>query len=282
VTIAQAALEQTEVETAYSVTRCYLTVLYAQEQLEVAKEVVRQLDFYRDAVEKAVKGEQKDAKAPPRDWTDLKVDKITVYFRLAENKQSDAAHGAERALAALREAMGLCPDLVLKLRNQHLFQADPLKLRKDELISLALCHRGEVIQTSNAVEVFTLEVDAQGKNHKTGQVPTFAAGGDIHAKLVPQGSTDGEYRPGGIPPEMPVSLAGKRCDRMDRARDFSTKSGAVADKTKGLVTLEVEDTFERWKEADEKVKQSRKARDIGLDLAKKTRDVPPRPSSETS
>jgi hypothetical protein len=109
-----------------------------------------------------------------------------------------------------------------------------------------------MIKVSTAVEVFCLEVAAQNANHHT-VVPTFASGGDIHATPVPQGVSNGEYRPWAVGIEMPVTLVGHKADRVRRAEDFHAKAVAVADKTQQLIALEAAEAFLKWKEAYKKI-----------------------------
>src|SRR5207245_5656575 len=89
---------------------------------------------------------------------------------------------------------------------------------------------------------------------------------------VPQGMSDGEYRPGALAPEMPPTLVGRRRDRMDRARDFSDRADAVVDKTSNLIVREAEDAYLRWEEMARKVTATRDGADAGTRLARNTRE----------
>jgi outer membrane protein TolC len=95
---------------------------------------------------------------------------------------------------------------------------------------------------------------------------------DIHAKPIPQGISNGEYRPGALGVEMPVGFAGPRSYRIERAQDLSARAAAVVDKTRNLIALEAEDTYLKWEEAVRKVRQSREAAEAGTRLAKNTRE----------
>jgi outer membrane protein TolC len=264
VTIAQAGLQRAEQETVYAVSRTYLTVQYARAQKKVASEVSDNLKFYQERVAEIVK------KGESRDLTTNSVDKITVYLRLAENKRAEAEHGIDRAVAALREAVGLCGNVPLTIADVPLPQptGNP---KKEEIIQLAIMHRPELIQVVTAAEVFHLEPAAQARFPLPGQVPTLAAGGDIHSQPVPPTVIDGEYRPGGLLPEMPVSLGGPRWARVQRACDLATRADAVAEKTHNLIVLEAEDTFLKWNEARAKVAQSKDGVEAGNRLATNTR-----------
>src|SRR5207244_656085 len=103
--IADAALHQADSETTYNVTRMYFTVLYARAQYRLTGEVVETFQGYHDIVSKAVLGKDKG----DRTWTTETIGKLTVYLRLAESRRAEAQQGIQRALAALREAMGVEP-----------------------------------------------------------------------------------------------------------------------------------------------------------------------------
>jgi outer membrane protein TolC len=111
-----------------------------------------------------------------------------------------------------------------------------------------------------------MEVDAQGTSCRT-RMNTFASAGDIHAREVPPGMSDGEYRPGALAPEMPATLAGSRSDRMERARSLSARAAAVVDKTRNLITLEAEDAFLKWQEAFRKLGPASQSADTADKLA---------------
>jgi outer membrane protein TolC len=241
---AAAGLEQAEHDTSYAVTRTYFSVLYARAQLRVARVTVDRLKAVQESAKR-----QLDAGA--RDVTQSTVDRITVYLRLAETRQIQAAEGAERALAALREAIGVGPNCDLQVTGDQLPQPGG-QVAKHDIIALALAHRGELIQAGSLADVTSMEVDAQGTSCRT-RMSTFASAGDIHAREVPPGMSDGEYRPGAIAPEMPGTLVGSRSARMERARSLSARAAAVVDKTRNLITLEAEDAFLKWQEAFQKL-----------------------------
>jgi outer membrane protein TolC len=262
-TIASAALLQTEYETFYSVTRTYYSAVYAKAQERVARDVTESLEFYQKTVSDAV------SKGSSREWSTNTVDKITVYLRMAQAKQVEAEQGVERANAALREAVGLGPYCCLRVADDKL-AAPEVTVALCDIVRLALERRGEIIQVNTALEVYNLEIDAQGKNCMP-VVKTFAAAGDIHARAVPPAVMNEEYRPGALAPEMPVDLVGSKCCRQERARDFVGRATAVADKTHNLIVLEAEDAYYKWLEMGRKEAVNREAAESGARLAKNTR-----------
>jgi outer membrane protein TolC len=258
VAAAAAGLDQVEHETVYAVTRTYFTVVYAREQERVARSVVERLSATHDTAARMLK-------AGAREVTANDVDRTLVYLNLAEARQTQAAEGIERALAALKEAIGVGPNFCLQVPPGRLPEPE-LRICRNDIITLALARRGELVQASTFSEVAGLEVEAQRTSLRH-QMGTFAAGGDIHARQVPQGLRNMEYRPEAVPPEMPTTLAGSRTERMQRARSFSARAEAVAEKTRNLIALEAEDAFLRWEEASRKVQSARKAADTGDKLA---------------
>jgi outer membrane protein TolC len=264
ITIAGAGLNQAEADTAYAVTRTYYGVLYARAQARVAEDLTTGLRFYQERVKELVnKGES-------REWTTSTVDKITIYLRLAETRQAEAARGIERATAALREAMGVAPEVPVTVAEAQL-PSSTMKADRDQIISLALARRGELVQAATAADAVRLEIDAQGKSHRP-TARTFAAVVDIHARPVPQGFSNGEYRPGATSLEMPTEFAGPRSYRIERARDFTDRAAAVVDKTRNLIALDAEDAFSKWEEATRKISQTHDAADAGTRLSKNTRE----------
>jgi outer membrane protein TolC len=263
ITAASARLEQAERETDYAVIRTYFSVIFAREQRKVANKVTTELNDALENAKRLVKG---GAKKP----TQNDVERTEVYLRLAELKMEEADTGVARALAGLREAMGVGPDYVFEVGGDQLPEPT-VKVNKQEIIRLALSRRAELTQADISAQVASLEVDAQGKSHRK-QFHTFASGADLHAQPIPQGSMDDDYRPAAVGPEMPVSLAGKRRDRQARAEDFAARAAAVVDKTRGLIALEAEDAFLRWQQNTNNAARGREAADKGDKLAERIRE----------
>jgi outer membrane protein TolC len=265
ITIQGAQLKTVEWQTRYAIIRNYYSVIYARTQLALVRDVVRDLTEARDTAKKLVEKGAGDIKL-----TRLDVDALTVNLELVKIKQAEAASGVYRATAALREAIGVGPDFPLVVAEDVL---PPLvyKLDKEGLIATALANRGEIVMAAAASEVTDLEITAQGRLFFKVKAPTFAYGSDIHAKPIPTGVANGEYRPEAIGLEMPVALVGKRGDRMERARDFYDRSLAVVDKTQILVALEVEATYFKWEENVEKIDSLQNAIKLSRDLSDNVR-----------
>jgi hypothetical protein len=248
VTAASAHVDQVEHEVVYSVTRAYLTVLYAREQEAVAKTVVDRLG----ATHKAAKDQ---LNAGVREVTSADVDRVSVYLRLAEAKRQQASIGVKRATAALREAIGLEPGCCLEVLPGRLPEM-AVKLSCEEVVAVALARRGELIRANIFVDVTCLEVEAQGTCvHRKKE--TFAAGSDIHSFQVPQDIPGTEFRPGAVPPEMPTMLVGTRTERMKHALSLNARARAAAEVARNLVALEAEDALLRWEEATGQIPEAR-------------------------
>jgi outer membrane protein TolC len=264
VTIASAGLQQAEWDTIYSVCRNYFSVLYALEEKRVADDLVKILGIYHQIVKDQVD------KGARREWTTTTVAKTLLYLRQAEARQVEAVEGRNRALAALREAMGVAPDVCFTLADDRL-PNPTLEPCREELISLALARRGELVQAVHLAQVFDLEISAQAVICMP-TAPTFASGSDIHARPVPQSFHNGEYRPGAVAPEMPPQFAGTKAARVERAREYSCRAEAVVDKTRQLIVLQAEDAYWRWRESSQKVARTREAAAAGIEMSKKNQE----------
>jgi outer membrane protein TolC len=262
VTVAAAGVTQAEWETIYAVTRNYFSTIYAREQQKVAKGLLDTLRTYETSTQQLLKlkGGDPDLKVSKGD-----VDKLAVTADLFQLRLIEATKGSERAQAALREALGVEPCFPLLVVGQlPPLQEVPCR---QELINLALARRGEMIQAANGARVVELEVCAQSKVNGL-NVATFASGADLHARPVPQGISNKEYRPGALAIEMPTTLSGHKEDRVQRARDLSARAAAVVDKTRNLIVLETEDAYLKWSEAAEKLQALRQTLQRALGVRK--------------
>lgn len=270
VQIAAAGLEQAEWETRYAVRRTYYSIQYARMQHLVVKDAMHQIN---DALEKAIK--LVELGDPKVQVTTIDVDNLKIAKAVLSTKEAEARVGIRRAEAALREALGVGLDFHLDVIVEDL-PPPVTEPNKDELIRQALANRPELQQALAMNQVTDLEISAQARTWFKLEHKTFAAGGDIHAKPIPQGVANGEYRPGAIGPEMPPFLFGKRVDRIQRAADFNDRAVAVVDKTENLITLEVEATYLKWQEAAQNIQNltplPKQARDVAGRVKKRFDD----------
>jgi outer membrane protein TolC len=263
VSIASAEVSKVEGETTYGVTRNYFTVQYARLQKELVDELLGKLQVSKELAEDYLK-------AGNPNFTQIDVDKLAIAIGLYQAQAVKAEQSMERATAALREAMGLDCHAALVLVAQDL-PPQGNDLAKEQLVALALARRAEIIQTLTVVDVIHLEVCAQGEIRGL-QGKTFAAGSDIHARPVPTGSNGEEYVPAALGVEMPTLLVGHKEDRMNRAREFAGRAHATAEKTRNLITLEAENAFHQWKEADRKLEVFGDLLPRAKNIAETTRD----------
>jgi Outer membrane efflux protein len=256
---ASAAVNQAERDAVYAVTRMYFTVLFAREQERVARGVVESLSATREAARESLE-------AGDRDVTASDVQRTTVYQRLAETKQTQAAQGVKRALAGLKEAIGLDQNVTLDIPEAPL--RDPeMQPNREEVIAAALARRGDLMEAGLLAQVTCLEIDAQASNHHKRKMETFASGTDIHARSVPDAVRNNEYRPGAVPPDMPTLLVGSMPERVERARSLSNRAKAVYETARNLVALEAADAYLRWEEATKEAGQAKEAVEAGDKLA---------------
>jgi outer membrane protein TolC len=256
---ASAALGHAERDAVYAVQRTYFSVLFAREQEQVTRNVVESLSTTQEAAKESLE-------AGDRDVTTADVQRTTVYLRLAQTKQTQAAEGRKRAVAALKEAIGHDQCVALEILEVPL--RDPeAQPNREEVGAIALARRGDLIEAGILAQVSCLEIDAQASSHLKRKMETFAAGTDIHARQVPDAVRNNDYRPGAVPPEMPTLLVGTMPERVERARSLSERAKAVYHTARNLVALEAEDAFLRWEEAAQEARQARQGADAADKLA---------------
>ena len=287
-TIAGAALTQAEWETRYAITRNFFTVQYIRSQEGVIDEVLVNLTTARKRAWELYKTGNPDIKINKPD-----IDTLDINIVQVKGKKAAVKNGTLKALAALREAMGLNSDYPLEIANVELpaavypvkYMADDedekgkkvkvekvkylprysLESKKAEFINAALANRGEMTQANAASVVVELEALAQGKIRGY-QGGTFAQGGDIHVQPIPQGSSNGDYKPGAFSLEMPSILAGRKADRVHRASDLAGRARAVVDKAHNLVSLDVEVQYLKWQEAVEDIQNLSEIQKVAREL----------------
>ncbi len=249
--IAQAGVTQAESETLHAVTSSYLGALYAAQQLHLVHDpengILRRIKDLQSLVsDEKIRSQRRDVTLPQHE------ELVKSFLQTLDGRIQEAEQGKLRALAALREAMGLCTETALVLPEREL-PCPRIQPSLPELTSLAQSRRGEMIQAATFAEVVCLEVEAQGTTCRP-SAKTFASGSDIHAKPIPVGQPGGvDFRPVIVGPEMPAFLNGSREARVRQARDYHERAQALTTKTRNLIALEVEDLYRRW------VEKSRKA-----------------------
>jgi outer membrane protein TolC len=236
----------------------------------VAQEAVTNLKVVHDAAKTLVDAGSKNVFKDD-------VDRIATYMLLAEAKLGDARLGKARAMAALREAIGVCGDTPIELTGESLsryYEAASKHIASHGgsvncrcAIDMALQHRPEVTQASLLADVTNLEIRAQSLSlHPYSR--TFAATADVHSKVLPATVINGEYRPGALAPDMPTYLAGSCSSRSCRATALADRAAYLAEKTRNLIALEAEEACIRLHEADIQIGLLGKA----VEQSKKTAD----------
>lgn len=257
---ATANFSQTELDLNYSISYTYSSIIYANQQLDVAERGINDLNTLGDIAKEIVKTGSRN------DVSKKQIDQINVYLNLFNGKKEEAVQGVPRAKAALREAIGETDtNWDLQTADKVLTLPD-VKVDRDFIISEALAKRGEIAQAQSAVDATCLEVKAQEKI-RAFSGKTFASGSDIHANILPIASLNEDYRPGAIAPEMPANLYGPKRSRVNQAKILHEKAQVVAEKAKSLVVLEAENTYLRWIENKNRATSYLKSADEAEKLA---------------
>lgn len=271
-TLAAAAVEQARFETTYDVIYLYYSFVYARQQEGTAADVRDTLEVYFKVAEELFKQGVAG------------VDRNTVYnlrnkINEVEQLRLEANIGRQRALEALKEAMGVEACFEFSPRDREL----PImggRVTKDDVVSRAMANRSELVQAAAGADAFRLEVAAQAKLRTFGQTNTLASGADLHGKAIPFPLRNGEYKPAPFPPEMPSHLVGRREDRVARACELSLKQDAGYDKIVGLIRLEAANAYLEWEMATSRMTEAKRryeeARQIA-DIAKETAPAQQKP-----
>lgn len=258
---AAANVQQVEMETKNAINRTYISVIFAREQLKLAKDAVETLQAtFKVAKQLLDSGESKNV-------TQDDLDKLDIYVKLAEAKVGEASVGIIRAKAALREAIGLefntefevAEDKLTRFYDiaQDFTKSKSVKLCCNKSAEMAVRFRPELAQASILSDVTCLEVQAQKANMLHFYARTFAASTDIHAKVLPSQLINGDYRPGPVGPEMPTFLIGTSTKRTERANILFQRSLSVVDKARGLVALEAEEGCAKFNRASDQIELQR-------------------------
>jgi outer membrane protein TolC len=184
ITIARGGLAQAEADTLYGVTFSYLGAIYANQQMDYADRIRGNLNDLQKLVDNALEPAE-GRKFPNHPTVVLREHRsaVAAYLATLEGRREEAQQGEQRALAALREAMGVGCDYALPPLPRVL-PCPKVEVAKEELIALALARRGEIVQTANAVEVVCLEIEAQGLTCRS-LARTFAVGSDMDEPTGP-------------------------------------------------------------------------------------------------
>lgn len=263
---AQAELAQAEHDVNYAVIRMYYSVVLAQRQAALAEDIIAQMETYLEFVNGLIKdgATTKEINVDTRDT-------LLVYLSQLRGKRTEAKLAQERAMAGLREAMGVGCEMEFLPADQQLPEMN-LEVEKATVVDLACSRRGEMTLASMGVEIVWLETSAQSAIRFRPLTRTFAAGSDLHAKQVPQGSREAEYRPNAIGLEMPSHLVGDRTSRMARSAALGERADAVLQKTKNLITLEAENAFLKWQETRSKAKHLKEGAAAAKKLVERVRN----------
>lgn len=261
-------------ELVYDVTRLYYTAVYAGQQEGLAADVVDYLGAMVKLIRKIL--DEAKTKEELGGLNEGKYLTVRIGLAQAQELQQEARIGRQRALAALRQVMAVDPQTFpFRVKDTELPLMDQkAPITREKVIEEALCRRPELALAAAGVDVFRLEVYAQGKIPFRRVVPTFASGTDLHSKDVPQAvRTPKDYRPGGIIPEMPTQLVGSKFDRVCRAINFSEKADAVYQSARSLVTLDAENAFFELQLASEKLRFAAEKFKDGKELQKRTLEM---------
>ncbi|MCZ2341414.1 MAG: TolC family protein [Bacteroidales bacterium] len=249
VIVAEAEVQKVHQEINYDVSRLYWSFVYARQQQTTADDVITLLD---EAIKNAKRILDAGVPDPKGKLNTFSVYALEDTLDDVRKKRVLAVTGQQLALAALKEAMGVEQTTALEPRDTEL----PVmkgKLVLEEVVRYAIERRPELIQASTGLVAFQLEATAQSQRRFTLQVPTFAAGSDIHSRTLPQPVRNGEYRPGAISPEMPSTLVGRRKDRTLRASVLAGRQESLYEKSLNLVKLEATNTYLSYQSATDRL-----------------------------
>ncbi len=256
IAVARAGVDKAQHDAIYDVTRMYYTYVYARQQELTAESVIGNLELFSQVVERLLKSKDRDPKSKINQSTLSAIRNLIGEIRLSALK---AELGRRQALLALKEAMGGDFDRDFVPRDAKL----PIlseTYTKSQVIELAMSRRPELVMAAAGSEAFRLEICAQMKARGL-QSLTLAAGRDIHSQQIPFPLRDGEYKPGGILPEMPSTIVGKREDRVARAVEISRRANAASEQVVILVRLEAETAFLTWEISTKRVAETLKRSD---------------------
>ena len=141
----------------FSIAYTYVSIIYANQQLDVAERGINDLNTLGDIAKEIVKTGSRN------DVSKKQIDQINVYMNLFNGKKEEAVQGVPRAKAALREAIGIT-DINWDLQTaDKLLELPDVKVNRESVIAEAQTRRGEILQAQSAVDATCLEIKAQDK-----------------------------------------------------------------------------------------------------------------------
>ncbi|MGL4419558.1 MAG: TolC family protein [Gemmataceae bacterium] len=269
VTVAQADICKAEIENTYDITYTYYSYIYARQQEITANNVIEQMQVFYETAKNLL-----DSGADLGNGK--KISQFSIYaiedaITFVKKGRVDAHNKQFVALAALKQAMGMDQDADFIPRETELPEMGG-SITQDRVVELAITRRPELAMAAAGVDVFRLEVCAQDKVRYRSTVPTLASGTDLHSRLIPLPVRNGEYRPGGIAPDMPTQLVGKREDRVAKALQYSLKQDEVYEASRELIRLEAINAYLEWKTTSEKLVLSKERFERGKKMVDLSRE----------
>ena len=264
--LSEAGVEKARQETVYDVTRVYYTYVYARQQERTASDVIGRLEQFSKVVETFLKSKPNDPKAKANQITLNNIQNTISEARISALR---AELGRRQALIGLMEAMGGDFDRDFAPRDQTLPVVVDV-VSRSQVIDLAMSRRPELVMAAAGSEAFRLEICAQMKSRGL-QGTTLGAGRDIHTQQIPIPVRDADYKPGGINPEMPTLIAGKKDDRVARATELSHRADASAEQVAILLRVEAEVAFITWDVATRRMAEVKKRSDGLRKISEETR-----------
>lgn len=271
IAVTQADIIKAETESDYDITYLYYSYIYAKQQEQTATDVLEGMKVYYDIAKGLLD-------APGGKINQFNLYAIEDAMATIRRLRVEAQTGQPLALAALKAKMGVDQSLPLVPKETELPVMQGT-ITQELVVELALSSRPELVQAAAGVDVYRLEVCAQDAIRMRVTVPTFASGSDLHARFIPAPLRNGEFRPGGLVPEMPVSLTGKREDRVAKAAEHSRRQDEVYSLTRRLVELEAIQSYleyakvsEQLAVAKERFERGKKVRKLAQQTAADVKD----------
>ena len=153
---ANAELMQTAHDVTQAVVWTYYSVVYAREQLKVAKDAVSFVDFYRDQVEKII-----NSKEGNREINQITLNRLIARLAEGERLMVKAESGFERRRPACAKRWASIIPIYFNVADELLPDFAKFEIKKEDVIGHARTRRGEVIMAGLFSEASRLEAYAQ-------------------------------------------------------------------------------------------------------------------------